>query len=46
MQQTALGLQERLIEAVRLPNTSEHLRAADVALDKLCFYIRLSYDLG
>jgi hypothetical protein len=46
MQQTALGLQERLIEAVRLPNTTDHLQSADVALDKLRFYVRLSHDLG
>jgi hypothetical protein len=46
MQQTALGLQERLIEAVRLPNTLDHLRLADVELDKLRFYLRLSHDLG
>jgi hypothetical protein len=46
MQQAALNLQERLIEAVRLPNTTGHLQAADVELDKLRFYLRLSYDLG
>jgi hypothetical protein len=46
MQQAALNLQERLIEAVRLPNVTDHLRAADVELDKLRFYLRLSYDLG
>lgn len=46
MQQSALNLQERLIEAVRLPNAAEHLRAADVELDKLRFYLRLSTDLG
>ncbi len=45
MQQAALNLQERLIEAVRLPNTGAHLQAADVELDKLRFYLRLSYDL-
>lgn len=45
MQQAALGLQERLIEAVRLPDTANHLREADVELDKLRFYLRLSYDL-
>jgi hypothetical protein len=46
MQQAALGLQERLIEAVRLPHTAEALRAADVQLDKLRFYLRLTHDLG
>ena len=56
MQQAALNLQERLIEAVRLPDAAAyergaperaaHLRAADVELDKLRFYLRLSYDLG
>ncbi len=46
MQQAALNLQERLIEAVRLPETACHLQAADVELDKLRFYLRLSYDLG
>ena len=46
MQQSALNLQERLIEAVRLPETARHLQAADVELDKLRFYLRLSYDLG
>jgi hypothetical protein len=46
MQQAALGLQERLIEAVRLPNSANTLRAADVELDKLRFYLRLSHDLG
>jgi len=46
MQQAALGLQERLIEAVRLPHTADILRRADVELDKLRFYLRLSHDLG
>jgi hypothetical protein len=46
MQQAALGLQERLIEAVRLLNSADTLRAADVELDKLRFYLRLSHDLG
>jgi hypothetical protein len=46
IQQAALGLQERLIEAVRLPDAESCLRAADVELDKLRFYLRLSYDLG
>jgi hypothetical protein len=46
MQGAALALQERLIEAVRLPDTGGALRAADVELDKLRFYLRLSYDLG
>ncbi len=46
MQQSALNLQERLIEAVRLPHANQHLQAADVELDKLRFYLRLSYDLG
>lgn len=46
MQQAALGLQERLIEAVRLPNRADLLRVADVELDKLRFYLRLSHDLG
>ena len=46
MQQSALSLQERLIEAVRLPDTARHLQVADVELDKLRFYLRLSYDLG
>ncbi len=46
MQQAALTLQERLIEAVRLPDTAAHLQAADVELDKLRFYLRLSADLG
>lgn len=46
MQQSALNLQERLIEAVRLPNPVGNLRAADVELDKLRFYLRLSADLG
>ncbi len=46
MQQAALALQERLIEAVRLPNRADPLRAADVELDKLRFYLRLSADLG
>jgi len=46
MQQAALNLQERLIEAVRLPDPAQRLRAADVELDKLRLYLRLSYDLG
>jgi len=46
MQQAALRLQERLVEAVRLPNTETNLLAADVELDKLRFYLRLGYDLG
>lgn len=46
MHQAALGLQARLIEAVRLPDTSARLREADVELDKLRSYMRLSYDLG
>jgi four helix bundle protein len=46
IQQAALGLQERLIEAVRLPHTTDILRRADVELDKLRFYLRLSHDLG
>jgi hypothetical protein len=46
IQQAALNLQERLIEAVRLQNTPQSLQAADVELDKLRFYLRLSYDLG
>jgi four helix bundle protein len=46
MQQSALKLQERLIEAVRRPDAAEHLRAADIELDKLRFYLRLSHDLG
>lgn len=46
MQQSALNLHERLIEAVRLSDTAGHLQAADVELDKLRFYLRLSYDLG
>ncbi len=46
MQQAALNLQERLIEAVRLPDKTACLQAADVELDKLRFYLRLSADLG
>lgn len=46
MQQSALTLQERLIEAVRLPEAGRRLAEADVELDKLRFYLRLSYDLG
>jgi hypothetical protein len=46
MQQAALGLHDRLIEAVRLLNGADTLRAADVELDKLRFYLRLSHDLG
>jgi four helix bundle protein len=46
IQQSALSLQERLIEAVRLPDRTGSLRAADVELDKLRFYLRLSHDLG
>jgi len=46
MQQAALGLQEQLIRAVRLPDTTSQLKMADVELDKLRFYLRLSYDLG
>ena len=46
LQQSALRLQEALIEAVRLPDPITHLRAADVELDKLRFYLRLSADLG
>ncbi|MGE3536575.1 MAG: diversity-generating retroelement protein Avd [Candidatus Tectimicrobiota bacterium] len=46
MQQAALGLQARLFEAVRLPQTAEALRAADVELDKLRLYLRLTHDLG
>jgi hypothetical protein len=45
-QQAALGLQELLIEAVRLLNSADTLRVADVELDKLRFYLRLSHDLG
>ena len=33
-------------ERVRLPDPITHLRAADVELDKLRFYLRLSADLG
>jgi four helix bundle protein len=46
MQQAALRLQERLIEAVRRPSKIDSLQAADVELDKLRVYLRLSYDLG
>jgi four helix bundle protein len=46
IQQAALRLQERLIEAVRLSKAAQSLQAADVELDKLRFYLRLSYDLG
>lgn len=46
MQRAALTLQERLIEAVRRPNTASSLQAADIELDKLRFYLRLSTDLG
>jgi four helix bundle protein len=46
MQQAALALQANLIEAVRLPDTAHHLRLADVELDKLRTYLRLSHDLG
>jgi four helix bundle protein len=46
IQQAALALQARLIEAVRLPDRKGALRSADVELDKLRFYLRLSYDLG
>jgi len=46
IQGAALTFQERLIEAVRLPDAAGTLRAADVELDKLRFYLRLSYDLG
>lgn len=46
IQQAALRLQERLIEAVRLPDRRRSLHAADVELDKLRVYLRLSYDLG
>jgi hypothetical protein len=46
IQQSALNLQERLIEAVRLPDADSRLQAADVELDKLRFYLRLSFELG
>jgi len=46
IQQSALRLHERFIEAVRLPDAAQTLRAADVELDKLRFYLRLSYDLN
>jgi hypothetical protein len=46
MQAAALALHERLIEAVRLPDGGQRLSAADVELDKLRFYLRLSHDLG
>jgi hypothetical protein len=46
IQGAALALQERLIEAVRLPEAGRALLAADVELDKLRLYLRLSYDLG
>lgn len=45
LQQAALNLQSRLFEAVRLPDTAYRLKLADVELDKLRFYIRLSTDL-
>ena len=45
LQQSALDLQSRLFEAVRLPDTCYRLQLADVELDKLRFYIRLSTDL-
>ena len=46
IQQSVLRLQERLIEAVRLPDKEQALYAADVELDKLRVYLRLSCDLG
>lgn len=46
MQQSALRLHECLLKAAKLPDTALHLREADVELDKLRFYLRLSYDLG
>ncbi len=46
MQQAAFNLQNCLFEAVRLSRPGEHLAAADVELDKLRLYLRLSYDLG
>ena len=46
MQTAALALHERLIEAVRMPDRGQRLSAADVELDKLRFYLRLSHDLG
>ena len=45
LQQSALTLQARLFEAVRLPDTAHRLQLADVELDKLRFYLRLSTDL-
>ena len=45
LQRTALGFQERLIEAAKAPQPLDALRQADVALTQLRFYLRLSRDL-
>jgi hypothetical protein len=46
VQRTALLLHEQLIEATHTAELSRALRAADVTLTKLRFYLRLCQDLG
>lgn len=46
VQRTALGLQERLIEAARDADPLPLLRQADTELTKLRLYLRLCRDLG
>ncbi len=45
LQRTALGFQERLIEASLGGSPASSLRRADVELTKLRFYLRLAHDL-
>jgi hypothetical protein len=45
VQRTALGFQERLIEAARASDPLPLLRQADTELTKLRFYLRLCQDL-
>lgn len=45
VQRTALGFQERLIEAARADDAAPFLRQADTDLTKLRFYLRLCRDL-
>ncbi len=45
LQRTALRLHEQLIEAAKAAEVGPALRAADVTLTKLRFYLRLCHDL-
>jgi hypothetical protein len=45
LQQTALDLQEQLIEAAQSGDALNRLRSADVTMTKLRTYLRLCHDL-